>query len=266
MTSNRTRAMEANLALDAWTGEPPNDATRDSAVAEFMMTMPRRYLERFGRSAIRAHAFIASTRGAQPAQVGLFETGDVGEPALCVVAPDRLGLLSVISASLLIEGFDITDAEAYTRRTLDGRFEAVDLFWVRREEAAVSPTLTNHAATALRATLLELLDKKGALPPLRRRASRSTPGAAETRVRFVEHWSEPHMTLELETNDRPGLLFAVTTALFAENVLITSSQVTTRGQRVHDSFDLVEADGTAISGTRLQRIQLAVLGAIDSPP
>lgn len=264
MKTSEIRALRSAPGPQHPVNDHSEEATPDTSVAEFAMTMPRRYLERFGKGAIRAHAFIAGERGHRLANVGLFETESAGA-ALCVVAPDTLGLLASISASLILEGFDITDAEAYTRRRLDGRFEAVDLFWVRREQPGEPAPLTAQEAASVRTTLIELLSGKSELRPQRRRSSRSTPGAAETRVHFVEHWSEPHITLKLETNDRPGLLFAVTTALFAENVLIMSSRITTRAQRVYDSFDLVEANGTPISGTRLQRIQLAVLNAVDSP-
>lgn len=257
--------------LDRGASAPPRrthatTAGAELALAEFMTTMPRRYLERFDEAAIREHAIVASERQGKPAHVGLFSTEGGGGPGLCVVAPDALGLLAAISASLMLEGFDITDAEAYTRRTLDGRFEAVDLFWVRRAEAHEPGALTDVEARTIGLTLNEVLTTGSPDRPRRRRASRDTPGAAETRVHFVDHDCEPHLTLELETNDRPGLLYAVTTALFAESVLITSSRITTRGHRVHDSFDLVESDGSPLSGIRLQRIELAVLAAVDSPP
>ena len=59
------------------------------------------------------------------------------------------------------------------------------------------------------------------------------------------------------------LLPAITGALFPEGIQIIGSQVTTRGLRVHDRFYVTEADGSRLAGTRLQRIQLAVLAAVD---
>lgn len=237
---------------------------RDSLVSQFIATMPKRYLVRHSLPTVRAHARIAYERGTQLAHAGRFNlSGEEGGPALCVVAQDAVGLLAAISTSLMLEGFDIMDAEAYTRRMPGGSFEAVDLFWVRREQFKSS--LTDEDAAAVKATLTEILRQSPSLRTTGRKPGASTPGAAETRVRFVEHPCEPHLTLELETKDRPGLLMAITGALAAENVLITGSQIATHGQRVHDSFDIVEADGARVSGDRLQRIQLAVLGAVDNP-
>jgi UTP:GlnB (protein PII) uridylyltransferase len=92
-----------------------------------------------------------------------------------------------------------------------------------------------------------------------------TPGAVETSVRFIEPKGTSSLVLELETSDRTGLLLAVTQALFAEGVQIKGSHISTRELRVHDRFELAESDGSPIVGTRLQRIQLAVLVAVDTP-
>jgi UTP:GlnB (protein PII) uridylyltransferase len=71
------------------------------------------------------------------------------------------------------------------------------------------------------------------------------------------------LTLQVHTNDRSGLLLAITGALVSENIQITGSRVTTDGTRVRDTFDLVQADGSRIPRGGLQRIQLAVLAAVD---
>jgi len=232
------------------------------SVDEFVGTLPARYSEQFDTDAIRQHAKIARDRRKRPAHAGLFD-GGVGGPALCVVAADGPGLLAAISASLMLEGFDIIHAEAFTRWSPPTGFEAVDLFWVRRMDRR--GLLGESDVVAVKRTLLELLGKRGPLGPKKRVALAPTPGSAETSVRFLEHPSEARLTLELDTNDRAGLLLAVSEALFREGVQIVGSRIRTSGGRVLDRFDLLELDGSRISGTRLQRIQLAVLAAVDSP-
>jgi UTP:GlnB (protein PII) uridylyltransferase len=233
-------------------------------VDEFVTTLPERYLQQFDPDTIRQHARISGERGKRPAHAGLFRAGE-GGPGLCVVATDGPGLLAAISASLMLEGFDITHAEAFTRWSPSTGYEAVDLFGVRRATPDRRGPLTALDVDAVRGTLLELLGKKGALGSRRLTQLAPTPGAAETSVRFLEHPSEARLTLELDTNDRAGLLMSVTDALFREGVQIVGSRIRTSGERVLDRFDLVEVDGSRISGTRLQRIQLAVLSAVDAP-
>jgi [protein-PII] uridylyltransferase len=236
----------------------------DIQIVDFLATMPERYRREFEPAAVRQHARIAAARGARPAHAGRFVSGPGA--GLCVVAPDAPGLLAAISAALMLEGFDITRADAYTRRASEQSYEAVDLFWVRRMSSERSLPLSEEDALAVRNALLELLREGGVgRSPLRSLAGIS-PGTAETRVRFSEPAGVPWLTLELESNDRPGLLSVVASTLYAEGVQIVGSRIRTHGLRVHDSFDLLEGDGSPIAGTRLQRIQLAVLTAVDDPP
>jgi len=241
------------------------DGGTDFVVRDFIHTMPQSYRARFDAAAAREHARIAHERGRRLAHAGLFGKTHGAGPALCVVARDAPGLLASISASLMLEGFDITQADAYTRRLRRGAYEAVDLFWVRRERQDSIVPLTDEDASAVRATLVEVLSGSGSLRPPPRAASGETPGAAETSIRFTEPEAGNWLTLELEANDRTGLLLAVTSALFSEGVQIIGSRIVTRGLRAHDRFDLVESDGSRLAGTRLRRIQLAVLAAVDGP-
>jgi [protein-PII] uridylyltransferase len=238
------------------------EARDGSVVAAFAATMPERYRARFAEPAIRQHAWVAENRQQRPANVGLFDATESDGPALCVVARDAPGVLAAICASLVVEGFDVMQAEAFTRKTPAGDDEAVDLFWVRREVAAERTHLTHEDAQGVLATLVPLLRGEVGVRP-RRTMRTSTPAASETSVRFLEPRGERHLTLELCTNDRTGLLLAVTAAMLAQRVQILASRITTDGRRVNDSFDLVEADGSRITRERLPSIQLAVMAAVD---
>lgn len=239
---------------------PQRSVFAEPRVIDFVVSMPERYRVEVDWAAAREHARIAWERGRLPAHTGLFTSGD--GPALCVVAPDAPGLLASISASLMLEAFDVRQAEAYTRKTPGGD-EAVDLFWVRRQGSDVTALLTQRDAHAVRSTLIELLTSRVTPPPLTPPAPRMTAGSAEARVRFLDNPGKNWMTLEVETLDRTGILLAITTALFAEGIQIIGSQITTRAQRAHDRFFITEADGSRIEGTRLQRIQLAVLASVE---
>jgi UTP:GlnB (protein PII) uridylyltransferase len=155
-------------------------------VVEFLETMPPGYRERFALAAVRQHARIASARGSQPARVGRFDVDDPNGPALCVVAVDAPGVLAAISASLMLEGFDVMQAEAFTRTPRAGEPEALDLFWVRRTLADHRGPASEEDAAAIQGTLLPLL--RGEVGVRRRSAPTraATPAAAQTYVHFVE--------------------------------------------------------------------------------
>lgn len=237
----------------------------DTLVEDFLASMPERYRQEFGWQTARQHARIAAERGQRPIHVDLFSRTIALGPGICVVAPDAPGLLSVISTGLMLEGFDVTRADAYTRRTPAGNYEAVDLFWVRRSPPGTPSLLGDAEVTSLRDTLQDLLSHDNVRGRLQTALAGVSPGASETSVRFRSARGTPHLTLELESNDRPGLLAVVAAALASEGVQIVDSRIRTHGLRVHDYFDIVEPNGLRPTGARLQRIQLAVLMAVDGP-
>jgi [protein-PII] uridylyltransferase len=222
----------------------------------FLASMPAAYAAKVSRELRPIHARIAESRGRQLVSIGVFPSGREGTAGLCVVAEDRPGLLATISAALYQHGFNVLDAEAYTRVRADDTREAVDLFWVRRT-AAQHLTLLPSEVEALRATLTELLEGHRSLE-----APKVAQPAGETRVRFLEAENGTYSTLEVQGTDRPGLLLALTQALFQNRVQIASCEVRTIGGMVLDRFELEEHDGRAISPDRQLEIQVAVLSAI----
>jgi UTP:GlnB (protein PII) uridylyltransferase len=266
---NNRRSFSASVAPPRESMEldpdSPTWGAGEHLVEDFIASMPKRYRKEFSLALARQHAHIAASRGSRPIYADLFSGGNLDGPGLCVVAPDSPGLLAVICTGLMLEDLDITRADAYTRRTSNGDYEAVDLFWVRRSPFERPAPLTESDLSAVQSALNELL-RHG---QVYRRAHATllgiSPGTSETSVRFCENYDVPWLTLELESNDRPGLLAVITNTLAAEGVQIVESRIRTHGLRVHDSFDIIESDGTCPTGTRLQRLQLAVFSAIDGP-
>jgi UTP:GlnB (protein PII) uridylyltransferase len=191
-----------------------------------------------------------------------------GHLGLCVVALDSPGLFSHIAAAIRLHGYDIVHAEAYTRRTTEGVQEVFDLFRVQPQPHSGRAILTatpSDVAAAISATLLDLiagrLDPDQALPE-----SIPPPGQMrDTRVRFIEDEEGVLSTLEVETDDRSGLLLTLARALSSLRVTIVRSEVRTRRGRVCDRFVVAEGDGSPISEERRLELQVSVLGAIEAP-
>jgi [protein-PII] uridylyltransferase len=177
------------------------------------------------------------------------------------VADDRAGLLASISAALVMEGLDVLSAEAHTRKTPAGRKEAVDLFSVRRTGPDPQRPIEQHDAERVRDVLESLLEGKVDSGPLSRRVAPARP-SSETVVRFLESEDGVLSTLEVETDDRSGLLLALAHALFDQRVQIVESEVKTVGARVCDRFQIVEFDGRPIGPARRLEIQVAVISAV----
>lgn len=232
-------------------------------VAEFARSMPPAYRSAHDASAIAAHARIAEARGEQPAIVGLCPAAHGAAAGLCVVADDRPGLLATISAALVHEGLDVMEAEAHTRTSPKGRAEAVDVFWVRRSktEERTRP-IGEEDARRVTGVLIALLEGTLDARALRERGAGPARPASETIVRFLESADGVLSTLEVETDDRSGLLLALAQALFDQRVQIVESEVRTVGDRVFDRFHIVEFDGKPIGAARRLEIQVAVLSAV----
>ncbi len=182
---------------------------------------------------------------------------------MCVVADDRPGLLSFISAALFAHLLDVVGAQVFTR-TLAAGPEAVDLFWLRR--ARGSPIVEDDArgVTRVLGSLMTGELTVEALAGQPRAAGRPRPSSTlTTRVAFGNAPAQGHTLLTVETFDRPGLLLAITRALSTARVQIVASEATTKDGAVVDTFTLAELDGSPIRADRKGLLRVEVLRAID---
>jgi [protein-PII] uridylyltransferase len=239
-------------------------ALRLDPLAAFYASMPARYRELFDGAAAREHVAIVDRRAGAPAHAEVWKRLPNGGAVVCVAAEDRPGLLSFISAALVVHMMDVVAAQVYTRATPSGP-EAVDFFWLRREGTQASPVLEADAkgiANVLRSlitrelTIDAITRETGArpLPP---------PGAA-THVTFEEEPDGGLAVLSVETFDRPGLLLAITKALSRARVQIIASEAMSRDGRVVDRFTIVELDGAPLRPHRRGILRVEVLTAIDA--
>jgi len=234
------------------------------AMTAFYASMPQRYRDAFDAPDAREHAAIVRRRAGAPVHLEVWRRLPTGGAIVCVVADDRPGLLSLISASLVLHQMDIMAAQAYTRVAPGtSRSEAIDFLWIQRDAAHPLPVLRADIARidgVLRAFISGELTIESAL---RRVRARRAPPGAQTRVTFDDGSNEGMVALRVETYDRPGLLLAITQALFQAEVQIIEMHATTRNGRVVDSFAIAELDGAPIGRQRRGSVQMEVLAAID---
>jgi [protein-PII] uridylyltransferase len=233
---------------------------------EFVATLPADLVRSTHPRVHSDLATVAAARGSRPAVAGRFESSRSGQAGICVVADDRPGLLAAISAALVLSGLSVVHAAAYTRRTPARRAEAVDLFWVRRDDSTAGELgISDAALERFNRTLVDVVSNRIRLEDVS--AVRPPQGAAsyETRVRFIEDEAGTLATLEVETADRPGLLLALSRGLFGQRVQIVASRAdTAKDGSVRDRFSLEELDGSLIGQGRRLAIQVAVMEAIGS--
>lgn len=128
-----------------------------SHLLNFVASMPARYARAFDWLAVGEHAQIVFARGQKPVNVGLFTSLKRGRAGLCVVAPDRPGLLLDICAGFDLYDLDVVEAEIFTRHASPSLNEAVDLFWIRRRPPNQQKEVTQADLGPLREILTSLV-------------------------------------------------------------------------------------------------------------
>jgi len=237
----------------------------DPATASFLASMPERYGATFDGEAVRQHAAIVARRAGFQVHLEIWERLPEGGASLCVVADDRPGLLSLVSASLVVHDINVVTVKAYTRTHPEtGRPEAIDFLWVERQ-AVPAPRFEQADVAQIGDVLTALIGGEATVKSVLRndRLPPRAQGEAPTRVTF-EGADDGHDVLTVETVDRPGLLLTITQALFRAGVQIVASDAATRDGRVADRFTIVERDGTPLGESRRRTVQKEVVSAIES--
>lgn len=234
-----------------------------SDLEEFIDSMPPAYSSVFHAEDIRQHAALVLSRGDRTVHVTLWSELPDGMVVLVVVADDRPGLLSTVSAGLVAHRLDVQAAQVYSRQKLDGSHEAVDLFWVlpTDEFGRIRP-LRRGELERLSALIADgLIEGDG--PASGAEGHAPLPEPVAVRVFFdIRALRRGEKVLVVETKDTPGLLFAITSALHRERIEIVSSDIRTSGDLVHDRF-LIRADGEW-DDARLARVRQVVSHAVQA--
>jgi len=146
---------------------------------------------------------------------------------------DHPGIFSRLAGALALVGANVVDARTYTTR--DGYATAV--FWVQDNDGR---PYAEDRLPRLRQTIQRTL--KGEIVAPEALAGRDKVRKREREFRFPTHitidneGSDIYTIIEVDTRDRPGLLYDLTRTLAASNIQIASAVCATFGAQVIDSF------------------------------
>ncbi len=173
---------------------------------------------------------------------------------------DHPGIFSRLAGALALVGANVVDARTYTSK--DGYATAV--FWVQDSEG--------HPYDIDKLPRLRgMIDKtlKGEVLPRTALADRDRVKKREREFRFPTHitfdneGSEIYTIIEVDTRDRPGLLFDLTRTLAAANIYIASAVIATYGAQVVDAFYVKDMFGLKLhAGHRQESLEKKLRQAI----
>jgi [protein-PII] uridylyltransferase len=151
----------------------------------------------------------------------------------CFALADHPGIFSRLAGALALVGANVVDARTYTSK--DGYATAV--FWVQDAdgkpyEVSRLPRLRKMIERTLKGEVLP----REALADRDRVKKREREFRFPTHIAFNNEGSEIYTIIEVDTRDRPGLLYDLTRTLAANNIYIASAVIATYGAQVVDAF------------------------------
>jgi [protein-PII] uridylyltransferase len=146
---------------------------------------------------------------------------------------DHPGIFSRLAGALALVGANVVDARTYTSK--DGYATAV--FWVqdiegKPYEVARLPRLRQMIDKTLKGEVVA----REALKDRDKIKKRDREFRFPTHITFDNDGSEIYTIIEVDTRDRPGLLYDLTRTLAANNIYIASAVIATYGAQVVDTF------------------------------
>lgn len=151
----------------------------------------------------------------------------------CFALADHPGIFSRLAGALALVGANVVDARTFTSK--DGFATAV--FWIQDGDGSPYedvriPRLRDMISKTLRGDIVP----RDAMKPRDKIKKRERAFNVPTSITFDNEGSEIYTIIEVDTRDRPGLLFDLTRTLANANVYIASAVIATYGEQVVDTF------------------------------
>lgn len=209
-----------------------------AALAEFLEGLPTRYLRTHTRAEIEHHLELDQKRKRHGVAVEI--TPESGAYLMTVLADDQPGLFAALCGSLASFGMNIVKAEAasnasgcaldLTRFTDPVRTLELNPSEIDRLQWTVECVINGSLAVA------DLLKR-------RRAAKRPTSGARIVPVvRFTNDASDAATLIDFVGEDRPGLLYDLTSAISAAGCNIELLMIDTEAHKALDAFYVTRND------------------------
>jgi len=235
-----------------------------AALDRFLGDMPDRYFLSVPEADIPRHFELARRYEEEPVvtHVAHFPEREFSE--FTVLTRDRPGLFARLTGVLTAHGMNIVGAQI----TTSASGTALDVFRVshlERAAIACSEDRWEQIQVTVGKVLAGELDVEELVAKARRPSllpEKVVPRVG-TSVEIDNEVSENFTVLDVYTQDRVGVLFAITNTLYHLELSIHLAKITTNVDQVLDVFYVTDVRGLKITDpAALERIRIAVVGAL----
>jgi [protein-PII] uridylyltransferase len=235
-----------------------------SALGDLIENMPPRYLLSTPERRIIEHIDLYESRKDAPFALKVRKLPQSSNRCAAICATDKPGFFSKVAGVFTLNDFDILDAQIYSW----GKQTALDLFTIKpfydlSRESERWDRVKQDLARVLEGTLDLVEGLKTKVPGHYRKGPVIRAGKAN-RVDIDNKSSSFSTIIEVYSYDCPGLLYAVTNALYQCNLDIVYAKIATDVEQVVDIFYVRDLFGIKVDQPdRIREIRKAVLSAID---
>jgi len=236
-----------------------------AAVEAHLDLMPPRYLLTTSKPKVASHLrLVVGLRGGAEVATHWAVYPMAGYAELAVCSFGRPGRFAQTVGCLTANGANILSAQVYTRRdglvirnfqVSDGRGAAItdEQVWVRvREDLERVVRGEAEVRDLIRSRRRDVLVRPA-----------PTGRVMPTRVEFDNFVSETHTVIDVRAQDRPGLLYIISSTLSALGLDLSLAKIATEADQVIDVFYITEADGRKVErDPRMAEIRGALEKAI----
>ncbi len=181
---------------------------------------------------------------------------------VCFALSDHPGIFARLAGAVALAGANVVDARSYT--SSDGIATAA--FWIQDLEGRpFERSRLARLRTAVGRTLKGELIPSAALRDKDRIKRRERNFHVSTRITFDNTGSEICTIIEVETRDRPGLLYDLARTLTASNISISSAIIATYGKQAVDVFYVKDLFGLKLHAEAKRRALDSRLRAAITP-
>ncbi len=244
-------------------GAPPQ------ALADFLDLMPDRYFLTVPENDIGMHFELMQTFAERPLVCRHRHFPDLEFSEFIVVTGDQPGLFSKIAGALTANNLNILSARITTRA--DGI--ALDVFRVSHLMGAAVMAMEEDRWLRVERDLERVLSGEQDIAQLVAEARRARVGGRKfirrvpTEVTVDNRSSEQFTVVDVFTQDRVGLLFAITHTLFKLGLIIHLARISTNADQALDVFYVSDREGRKITELdRMRELRAALLEKLEENP